>query len=172
MRRISEVQQGFYTFMGARSRSHSKHGIEYLSSTLRALIATCHYDDSLLDRIELSVHPWHILPMRKQKGNWQIPAIARALGHRNFRLFFVGQTVSLIGTWMQRIAVGWLVYRLTDSAFLLGLVGFAGQIPAFFLAPFAGVLADRWNRHRLAEPRFARDFERTSPCAPSSKEIP
>ncbi len=57
--------------------------------------------------------------------------------------------MSLIGTWMQRIAVGWLVYRLTDSAFLLGVVGFAGQIPAFVLAPFAGVLADRWNRHRL-----------------------
>ncbi len=50
---------------------------------------------------------------------------------------------------MQRIAVGWLVYRLTDSAFLLGAVGFAGQIPVFVLAPLAGVLADRWNRHRL-----------------------
>lgn len=76
-------------------------------------------------------------------------SIARALRYRNFRLFFVGQSVSLIGTWMQRIAVGWLVYRLTHSAFLLGVVGFAGQIPIFVLAPFAGVLADRWNRHRL-----------------------
>jgi MFS family permease len=84
-----------------------------------------------------------------QKEKWQLRATVRALRHRNFRLFFVGQGVSLIGTWMQRIAVGWLVYRLTDSAFLLGLVGFAGQIPAFVLAPFAGVLADRWNRHRL-----------------------
>jgi MFS family permease len=79
----------------------------------------------------------------------QLRAIARALRHRNFRLYFIGQTVSLVGTWMQRIAVGWLVYRLTDSAFLLGVVGFAGQIPIFILAPFAGVLADRWNRHRL-----------------------
>ncbi len=85
----------------------------------------------------------------KQKEKWQLRAITRALAHRNFRLFFVGQGVSLIGTWMQRIAVGWLVYRLTDSAFLLGLVGFAGQIPAFILGPFAGVLADRWHRHHL-----------------------
>jgi len=72
----------------------------------------------------------------------------RALGHRNYRLFFSGQTVSLIGTWMTRIATGWLVYRLTHSALLLGVVSFAGQIPAFFLAAFAGVWVDRWNRHR------------------------
>src|ERR1043165_5237498 len=73
----------------------------------------------------------------------------RALSHRNYRLFFSGQTVSLIGAWMTRIATSWLVYRLTGSALLLGLVGFAGQIPSFLLAPFAGVLVDRWNRHRL-----------------------
>src|SRR5262249_35058660 len=71
------------------------------------------------------------------------------LRHRNYRLFFSGQSVSLIGTWMTRIATSWLVYRLTNSALLLGLVGFAGQIPAFLLAPFAGVLVDRWNRPRL-----------------------
>jgi MFS family permease len=75
--------------------------------------------------------------------------MVRALRHRNYRLFFAGQTVSLIGTWMTRIATSWLVYRLTGSALLLGLVGFAGQIPSFLLAPFAGVLIDRWNRHRL-----------------------
>src|SRR3982751_831404 len=73
----------------------------------------------------------------------------RALSHRNYKLFFSGQTVSLIGTWMTRIATSWLVYRLTGSALLLGIVGFAGQIPSFLLAPFAGVLVDRWNRHRL-----------------------
>jgi MFS family permease len=73
----------------------------------------------------------------------------RALDHRNFRLFFSGQSISLVGTWMQRIALGWLVYRLTNSAFLLGAVGFAGQIPVFFMAPFAGVFADRWNRQRM-----------------------
>jgi MFS family permease len=73
----------------------------------------------------------------------------RALEHRNFRLFFGGQSISLIGTWMQRIALGWLVYRLTNSAFLLGAVGFSGQIPGFLLAPFAGVLADRWNRQKI-----------------------
>ncbi len=73
----------------------------------------------------------------------------RALAHRNFRLFFYGQTISLVGTWMTRIATGWLVYRLTGSAFLLGVVGFAGQFPSFVLAPFAGVFVDRWNRHRL-----------------------
>jgi MFS family permease len=85
----------------------------------------------------------------KPKEKWQVRTFARALGNRNFRLFFMGQSVSLIGTWMQRVAVGWLVYRLTDSAFLLGVVGFSTQIPAFVLSPFAGVLADRWNRHRL-----------------------
>ena len=73
----------------------------------------------------------------------------RALRHRNFRLFFVGQSLSLVGTWMQRVAVGWLVYRLTDSPLLLGVVSFAGQIPSFLLAPIAGALADRWNRHRM-----------------------
>src|SRR6266576_5865401 len=73
----------------------------------------------------------------------------RALRHKNYRLFFSGQSISLIGTWMTRIATSWLVYRLTGSAFLLGVVGFAGQIPSFLLAPFAGVLVDRWNRHRL-----------------------
>ena len=73
----------------------------------------------------------------------------RALAHKNYRLFFTGQSISLVGTWMTRIATSWLVYRLTGSAFLLGIVGFAGQIPSFLLAPFAGVLVDRWNRHRL-----------------------
>jgi MFS family permease len=73
----------------------------------------------------------------------------RALDHRNYRLFFSGQSISLIGTWMTRIATSWLVYRMTNSALLLGVVGFAGQIPSFLLAPFAGVLVDRWNRHRL-----------------------
>src|SRR3954463_2901519 len=73
----------------------------------------------------------------------------RALGHRNYKLFFSGQSVSLIGTWMTRIATSWLVYRLTGSALLLGVVGFAGQIPTFLLAPLAGVLVDRWDRHRV-----------------------
>ena len=75
-------------------------------------------------------------------------SVARALRHRNYRLFFSGQSLSLIGTWMTRIATAWLVYRLTHSAFLLGLVSFASQAPLFFLAPFAGVWVDRWNRHR------------------------
>jgi len=75
--------------------------------------------------------------------------LLRALRHRNYRLFFGGQGVSLIGTWMTRVATGWLVYRLTDSAFLLGLVSFAGQIPILLLGPFAGVWVDRWNRHRV-----------------------
>ena len=75
--------------------------------------------------------------------------LIRALRHRNYRLFFSGQSISLIGTWMTRIATSWLVYRLTNSALLLGLVGFVGQLPSFLLAPFAGVLVDRWNRHRL-----------------------
>lgn len=73
----------------------------------------------------------------------------RALRHRNYRLFFAGQSLSLIGTWMTQMATSWLVYRLTNSAFLLGLVGFSGQIPALLLAPFGGVWVDRMNRHRL-----------------------
>jgi MFS family permease len=73
----------------------------------------------------------------------------RALRHRNFRLFFAGQSISLIGTWMTRVATAWLIYRLTRSAILLGTVSFAGQIPTFLLAPLAGVLVDRWNRHTV-----------------------
>lgn len=80
-----------------------------------------------------------------------LAALGRALASRNYRLFFFGQGVSMIGTWMTRIATGWLVFFLAgpDAAFLLGLVGFAGQLPSFFLAPLAGVLVDRWDRHRL-----------------------
>ncbi|HEX3744522.1 MAG TPA: MFS transporter [Bryobacteraceae bacterium] len=73
----------------------------------------------------------------------------RALRSRNFQLFFMGQSVSLIGTWMTRLATSWLVYRLTHSAWLLGLVGFAGQIVAFALAPIAGVWVERINRRKL-----------------------
>jgi MFS family permease len=73
----------------------------------------------------------------------------RALRHRNFRLFFAGQSISLIGTWMTRVATAWLVYRLTKSAVLLGTVSFFGQIPTFLLAPLAGVLVDRWNRRTV-----------------------
>src|SRR3984885_8225792 len=73
----------------------------------------------------------------------------RALRHRNFRLFFVGQSISLIGTWMTRVATSWLVYRLTHSALLLGIVSFAGQIVSFALGPFAGVWVERLNRRKL-----------------------
>src|SRR5882724_11696491 len=73
----------------------------------------------------------------------------RALRNKNYRLFFAGQSISLIGTWMTRIATSWLVYRLTGSSLLLGAVSFAGQIPTVLVAPFAGVWVDRWNRHRV-----------------------
>jgi MFS family permease len=75
--------------------------------------------------------------------------VLRALAHRDFRLFFGGQLVSLIGTWMQSVARSWLVYRLTGSSVLLGLVGFAGQIQVFLLAPLGGSLADARSRHRI-----------------------
>jgi MFS family permease len=84
---------------------------------------------------------------QQEEGRWQFAL--RALRARNFRLFFAGQSVSLIGTWMTRVATSWLVYRLTKSPFLLGIVSFAGQIPLFFLAPIAGVWVDRSNRHRM-----------------------
>ena len=84
---------------------------------------------------------------QRPRGGWRF--LLRALGHRNYRLFFTGQSVSLVGTWLTRVATAWLVYRLTGSALLLGVIGFCGQIPTFLLGPFAGVLVDRWNRHRL-----------------------
>jgi MFS family permease len=79
----------------------------------------------------------------------RIQLMFRALQNRNFRLFFIGQSISLLGTWMQMTAVAWLVWRLEHNPFLLGLTGFAARIPAFVMAPLAGVLVDRWNRHRL-----------------------
>jgi MFS family permease len=77
------------------------------------------------------------------------PSVLRALRHRNYRLFFAGQSLSLVGTWITRVATGWLVYRLTGSALLLGVIGFCSQIPTLFLAPLAGVFVDRWDRHRV-----------------------
>src|SRR6185436_3518320 len=75
--------------------------------------------------------------------------LLRALRYRNYRLYFAGQGVSLIGTWLTQVATGWLVYRLTGSPQKLGVVAFAGQIPLFVLGPFMGALVDRWNRHRV-----------------------
>src|SRR5512132_3237171 len=75
--------------------------------------------------------------------------LTRALQHRNFRLFFGGQSISLVGTWITRVATSWLVYRLTGSELLLGMVGFFGQIPTLLLTPFAGVIVDRADRRRI-----------------------
>jgi MFS family permease len=77
------------------------------------------------------------------------PRLARALRHRNYRLFFSGQSVSLVGTWITRVATSWLVYRLTGSELLLGIVGFCGQIPTLLLTPFAGVFVDRSDKRRI-----------------------
>ncbi len=85
----------------------------------------------------------------KEKKGTLIRHLLRALRSRNYRLFVAGQSVSLVGTWMQQVAMSWLVYRLTNSAMLLGVVGFASQIPTFLISPVAGVLADRWDRRRL-----------------------
>jgi len=75
--------------------------------------------------------------------------LTRALRHRNYRLFFSGQSISLVGTWITRIATSWLVYRLTGAELLLGGVGFCGQIPTIVFAPFGGVLGGRWDRRRI-----------------------
>lgn len=83
------------------------------------------------------------LPKRK------VPNTFRALRHRNFQLFFAGQFISLTGTWMQSVAQSWLVYRLTGSVVLLGMIGFASQIPVFLIAPFGGAVADRYNRQKI-----------------------
>jgi MFS family permease len=101
---------------------------------------------------------FYTLDMSAIKGEYQSQDLAdqsrlattfRALRHRNFRLFFAGQFISLTGTWMQSVAQSWLVYRLTGSIVLLGLIGFASQIPVFLLAPLGGATADRYNRHRI-----------------------
>ena len=78
-----------------------------------------------------------------------LPPLLRALAHRNFRLFYSGQVVSLLGTWMQQVAMNWLVYRLTGSALMLGLVGFAAQFPVLLFAPFGGLWSDRFDKRRL-----------------------
>ena len=80
--------------------------------------------------------------------NSNLRVILRSFSSRNYRLFFSGQLVSLSGTWIQIVAMSWLVYRLTNSAFMLGLVTFLSQVPSFFFAPFAGVYVDRWNKHK------------------------
>src|SRR4030042_6537936 len=82
-------------------------------------------------------------------ANPRISTIVRSLRYRNYRLFFAGQSLSLIGTWMQSIAASWLAYRLSNSAMVLGVIAFAGQIPNFILAPVGGVAADRYSRHRI-----------------------
>jgi MFS family permease len=82
-------------------------------------------------------------------GVSKLKPILRALESRNYRLFFAGQAISLVGTWMTQIATVWLVYDLTNSALWLGVVGFSSQIPSFLISPFGGILVDRWNRHRI-----------------------
>src|SRR6202011_2341013 len=87
--------------------------------------------------------PHTLVPAHSMSHAW------RALRHRNFQLFFFGQGISVIGTWMTKLATSWLVYRLTRSALLLGIVGFAGQIISFVIAPFAGVWLERLDRRKL-----------------------
>jgi MFS family permease len=82
-------------------------------------------------------------------GQGRAAILFRALKHRNFQLFFSGQIISLVGTWMQTVAEAWLVYRLTGSSVLLGVLGFVGQIPIFLLSPVGGLVADRWPRRRV-----------------------
>src|SRR5438046_9019646 len=79
----------------------------------------------------------------------KLPATLRALQYRNFQLFFAGQLISLIGTWMQSVAQSWLVYRITGSSLLLGSVGFASPIPVSLASPLGGIVAHRYNRHRV-----------------------
>ena len=101
--------------------------------------------------MEAGTDKQHPTPEPKVKPGAQnrTRSLLRALRSRNYRLFVAGQGISLIGTWMQQVAMSWLVYRLTGSAMLLGIVGFTSQIPSFLLAPVAGVLADRWEKRRL-----------------------
>ncbi len=105
-----------------------------------------------IDQKEAQAQSWRTAPkqpVENGSAKRDFSHAWRALRHRNFRLFFGGQTISLVGTWMTRIATAWLVYRLTKSALLLGTVSFVGQIPTFLLAPFAGVVVDRLDRRRV-----------------------
>src|ERR1700722_5968325 len=86
---------------------------------------------------------------RGAAGQGRAAGTFRALRHRNFKLFFSGQIISLVGTWMQTVAQAWLIYRMTGSGALLGLLGFVGQFPIFLLSPLAGLAADRWPRRRV-----------------------
>ena len=97
---------------------------------------------------------WHAVPMSEnantsssEPSGWR--SILRAFRHRNFLLYFSGQCVSLVGSWLQGVAISWVVYQLTKSAFLLGVAGFAGQLPVFLLTPMAGVFVDRFSRHKI-----------------------
>src|SRR4026208_870897 len=91
--------------------------------------------------------------------------LTRALQHRNFRLFFGGHSISLVGTWITRVATSWLVYRLTGSELLLGIAGFAGQIPTLIITPFAGVLVDRHDRRRILLWTQAASLVQSAPLA-------
>jgi len=88
-------------------------------------------------------------PTAAKSSSRGLPVTLRALKHRNFQLFSGGQLISLVGTWMQNVAQAWLVYRLTRSSLLLGSVGFASQFPVFLFSPLGGIVADRYNRHRV-----------------------
>lgn len=94
-------------------------------------------------------HPLDAIPPPRTVEPSGLKFLVRALRSRNYRLFFAGQLVSLVGSWMTSVATSWLVYRLTGSAILLGVVGFAGQFPTFLLGPFTGVLIDRWPLRRV-----------------------
>src|SRR5271154_2348492 len=111
---------------------------------------------SVIERVNVSESRFPIQESSAVRGaeaasgsgsRWQVAG--RALRHRNFQLFFSGQLISLIGTWMQTVAQSWLVYKLTGSGLLLGAVGFASQIPVFLIAPIGGITADRANRQRI-----------------------
>src|SRR5579862_2090909 len=92
--------------------------------------------------------PSELSPDQTVSSAW-ISRLPRAFRHRNYRLFFAGQSITLLGAWVQTVALSWLVYRLTHSVFLLGLVTFVSQAPIFFITPFAGAIADRYDRRSV-----------------------
>src|ERR1700733_8155707 len=105
------------------------------------MFSKCYTDESIHYRIVSESKSIYVSSIRSPMNPvWK---------NRNLQLYFSGQTVSLIGTWVQQLALSWLVYRLTNSTFMLGVIGFTSQAPALFVTPFAGIVADRVNRHRL-----------------------
>ncbi len=146
---VNADDAGEFTVGSWLEDSREWHSLKVAGSDKLTLgMAPCHPNESVADSNTSTLeNTTSNGDVAEQRTRWQ--AAVRALRHRNFQLFFSGQLISLIGTWMQTVAQSWLVYRMTGSGLLLGSVGFASQIPVFLFAPLGGIVADRTNRKHV-----------------------